>query len=171
MHNFKEFLDYCESFYLPSHPDVLYPIDGLTRGELALATLSYLDLCASSDGTINWGEGDSLDRERVRDFVINRRALWKLTKNELAELKYHYVDRIVENMATKDLVQYVFDDMLRYVENQSDVEFIDEAQNYWEDHFDDVVKDIKEYANSRVKKPIEDREASNFFINTNGEEN
>ena len=52
MHNFKEFLDYCESFYLPSHPDVLYPIDGLTRGELALATLSYLDLCASSDGHI-----------------------------------------------------------------------------------------------------------------------
>ena len=55
MHNFKEFLDYCESFYLPSHSDVLYPIDGLTRGELALATLSYLDLCASSDGTVNWG--------------------------------------------------------------------------------------------------------------------
>ena len=48
MHNFKEFLDYCESFYLPSHPDVLYPINGLTREELALATLNYLDLCASS---------------------------------------------------------------------------------------------------------------------------
>ncbi len=94
----------------------------------------------------------------------------KLTENELFELKYHYVDRVVDNMSTKDLVQYVFDDMLRYVENQSDVEFIDEAQNYWEEHFDDVVKDIKEYANSRVKKPIEDREASNFFINTNGEE-
>ena len=31
MHNFKEFLDYCESFYSPSHPDVLYPIDGLNR--------------------------------------------------------------------------------------------------------------------------------------------
>ena len=75
MHNFKEFLDYCESFYSPSHPDVLYPIDGLTRGELALATLNYLDLCAASDGTISWGDGDSLDRERVRDFVINRRAI------------------------------------------------------------------------------------------------
>ena len=94
----------------------------------------------------------------------------KLTDNELNELKYHYVDRVVDNMATKDLVQYVFDDMLRYVENQSDVEFLDEAQNYWEEHFDDVVKDIKEYANSKVKKPIEDREASNFFIDTNGEE-
>ena len=90
----------------------------------------------------------------------------KLTENELNELKYHYVDRIVENMATKDLVQYVFDDMLRYVENQSDVEFLDEAQNYWEEHFDDVVKDIKEYANSDIKKSLEDREASNFFINT-----
>ena len=75
MHNFKEFLDYCESFYSPSHTDVLYPIDGLTRGELALATLSYLDLCAASDGTVSWGDGDSLDRERVRDFVINRRAI------------------------------------------------------------------------------------------------
>ena len=75
MHNFKEFLDYCESFYSPSHPDVLYPIDGLTRGELALATLNYLDLCAASDGTVSWGDGDSLDRERVRDFVINRRAI------------------------------------------------------------------------------------------------
>ena len=81
----------------------------------------------------------------------------KLTDRELQELKYHYVDRVVENMSTKDLVQYVFDDMLRYVESQPDVEFIDEAREYWEDHFDDVVKDIKEYANSNFKKPIEDR--------------
>ena len=93
----------------------------------------------------------------------------KLTDNELNELKYHYVDRVVDNMSTKDLVQYVFDDMLRYTETISEVDFLDEAQEYWEEHFDDVVKDIKEYANSKVKKPIEDRESSNFFINTNGE--
>ena len=74
MNNFKEFLDYCESFYSPSHPDVLYPIDGLTREELALATLNYLDLC--EEGThVTWGGGDSLDRERVRNFVIERRAV------------------------------------------------------------------------------------------------
>ena len=93
----------------------------------------------------------------------------KLTNNELNELKYHYVDRIVDNMSMKDLVQYVFDDMLRYTETLPEVDFLDEAQEYWEEHFDDVVKDIKEYANSKVKKPIEDRESSNFFINTNGE--
>ena len=71
--NFKEFLDYVESFYLPSHPDVLYPIDNLTREEIALATLNYLDLCAVSD-VVNWGDGDSLDRERVREFIISRRS-------------------------------------------------------------------------------------------------
>ena len=75
MNNFKEFLDYCESFYSPSHPDVLYPIDGLTREELALATLNYLDLIASCDGDMTWGEGDSLDRERVRDILIETRAI------------------------------------------------------------------------------------------------
>ena len=80
MHNFKEFLDYCESFYLPSHPDVLYPIDGLTRGELALATLTYLDLCESCD-SINWGSGDSLDRERVRDQVFSTRAVNSVSLN------------------------------------------------------------------------------------------
>ena len=73
MNNFKEFLDYVESFYLPSHPDVLYPIDNLTREEIALATLNYLDQVAVSD-VVNWCDGDSLDRERVRDFIINTRA-------------------------------------------------------------------------------------------------
>ena len=91
----------------------------------------------------------------------------KLTDNELNELKYHYVDRVVDNMATKDLVQYVFDDMLRYVETLPEVDFLDEAQEYWEEHFDDVVKDIKEYSSSDIKKSIDDREASNLFIDIN----
>ena len=60
----------------------------------------------------------------------------KLTENELFELKYHYVDRVVDNMSTKDLVQYVFDDMLNYVHNQPDAEFIDEAEQYWEEHYE-----------------------------------
>ena len=93
-----------------------------------------------------------------------------MTQNELNELRYHFVDRYVDNMSREELLEYVFNSMLQDVENQPDLEFLDEAQNYWEEHYDDVVKDIKEYANSKVKKPIEDREASNFFINTNGEE-
>ena len=100
--------------------------------------------------------------------------LINFTKEELYKIECYLLgenDPVVDNMSTKDLVQYVFDDMLRYVEAFAEVDFLDEAQEYWEEHFDDVVKDIKEYANSKVKKPIEDREASNFFIDTNGEEN
>ena len=91
----------------------------------------------------------------------------KLTDNELNELKYHYVDRLVDNMSTKDLVQYVFDDMLRHTETIPEVEFLEDCQDYWEDHFDEVVKDIKEYASSDIKKSIDDREASNLFIDIN----
>ena len=102
----------------------------------------------------------------------NKLEKFGMTQNELNELRYHYVDRLVDNMSMKDLVSYVFDDMLNYVHNQPDAEFIDEAEQYWEEHFDDVVKDIKEYANSDIKKSLEDREASNIFIdinNTGGE--
>ena len=97
----------------------------------------------------------------------NKLEKFGMTQNELDELRYHYVDRYVDNMSTKDLVQYVFDDMLRYVEALPEVDFLDEAQEYWEEHFDDVVKDIKEYASSDIKKSIDDREASNLFIDIN----
>ena len=81
----------------------------------------------------------------------------KLTNNELTELKYHFVDRYVDNMSTEDLVQYVFNDMNKYVDSQSETEFINDAKDYWDDSFNDVVQEIKEYANSDFKKPMEDR--------------
>ena len=80
-----------------------------------------------------------------------------MTQNELQELRWHLVDRIVDNMTLEDLVQYVKEDMENYVNNQSDVEFLEDAKNYWEDHYDDVVTEIKQYANSDFKKPMEDR--------------
>ena len=81
----------------------------------------------------------------------------KLTKNELEELKYHYVDRLVDNMSTKDLVNYVFDDLTKYVDSQFEQDFLDDCVIYWEDSVDDVVNEVKEYANSTFKKPMEDR--------------
>ena len=87
-----------------------------------------------------------------------------MTHDQLKELRYHYVDRLVDNMSTKDLVQYVFDDMTQYVDNQSDVEFLEDARNYWDDGFDDVVEEIKEFTDCDFKKPIEDRDPSNFNI-------
>ena len=87
----------------------------------------------------------------------NKLEKFGMTHNQIRELKSFYVERYVDNMSTKDLVQYVFDDMLRYVEDLPEPDFLDEASEYWEDHFDDVIKDIKEYANSKFKKPMGDR--------------
>ena len=75
-----------------------------------------------------------------------------MTHNQLQELRSFLVERQVDNMSTKDLVAYVMDDLDRYYENMSDAEFVDEAQNYWEDHYDDVVEEIKEYTDCDFKK-------------------
>ena len=70
----------------------------------------------------------------------------------IKELKSFFVERWVDNMSTKDLVAYVTDDLDRYYEGMSDELFISEAQDYWEDHFDDVVEEIREYADCDFKK-------------------
>ena len=77
-----------------------------------------------------------------------------VTHNQLQELRSFLVERIVDNMSTKDLVEYVTNDLDQYYENMSDVEFVDEAQNYWEDGYDDVVEEIKEYTDCDFKKPL-----------------
>ena len=69
------------------------------------------------------------------------------TPELISELKSFLVERQVDNMSTKDLVAYVMDDLDRYYKKMSDVEFVDEAQNYWEDHFDEVVEEIEDYMN------------------------
>ena len=95
-------------------------------------------------------------------FIMNQNDKNKLEKfgmthNQIRELKSFYVERYVDNMSTKDLVQYVFDDMTQYVDTQFEQDFLEDCRNYWEDSFDDVVKEIKEYANSKFKKPMGDR--------------
>ena len=76
----------------------------------------------------------------------------ELSPKVINELKSFLVERYVDNMSTKDLVRYVMDDLDRYYENMSDAEFVDEAQNYWEDHYDDVVEEIKEFSDCDFKK-------------------
>ena len=74
----------------------------------------------------------------------NKLEKFGMTHNQIVELKSLYVERYVDNMSTKDLVAYVMDDLDRYYEDMSDAEFIDEAQNYWEDHYDEIIEEIKE---------------------------
>ena len=67
-----------------------------------------------------------------------------LTSQQLSELRELYVERIVDNMSTKDLVAYVTDDMTDYVNDLPDNAFIGEAKNYWDEYYNDVVEEVKE---------------------------
>ena len=96
----------------------------------------------------------------------NKLEKFGMTHNQIVELKAFLVERYVDNMSTKDLVAYVMEDLDRYYEKMSDTQFIDEAQNYWEEHFDEVVEEIEEYANCDFKK---DRRDDTFIdINNTG---
>ena len=78
------------------------------------------------------------------------------TPTLIKELKSFLVERMVDNMETKDLVEYVTDDLDQYFESLPDEQFINEAQNYWDDGFDDVVEEIREYADCDFKKDRRD---------------
>ena len=78
----------------------------------------------------------------------------KFTPELIRELKSFLVERTVDNMSTEDLVAYVTADLDDLYSNMSDVEFLDDAQNYWDDSFDEVVEEIEEYANCDFKKPL-----------------
>ena len=81
-----------------------------------------------------------------------------MDKAIINELKSFLVERYVDNMSTKDLVAYVMEDLDRYYEKMSDAEFLDEAENYWEDSFGEVVDEIQDYMKSDFKKSrIKDR--------------
>ena len=74
----------------------------------------------------------------------------------IKELKSFLVERVVDNMSTEDLVQYVTDDLDDMYKNMADVEFLNDAKNYWDDGFDDVIEEIREYADCDFKKDRRD---------------
>ena len=44
----------------------------LNKHDILCATENYLSMCSDDSNELcTWGEGDSLDRERVRDILLN----------------------------------------------------------------------------------------------------
>ena len=69
------FVDYVDSFYGQNDP--LYPMmsretgQPLSKIDIYGATENYLAMCSDESATLcTWGDGDSLDRERVRDILL-----------------------------------------------------------------------------------------------------
>ena len=75
----SNFVEYVDSFYGVNDP--LYPLINKENGQplsqidIYAATAFYLAQCSDeSEELCNWGDGDSLDRERVRDQLIETRS-------------------------------------------------------------------------------------------------
>ena len=60
-----DFLAYVDSFY--NEKNGIYPIKGLNNSMIIKATQKYI---SSQTENYTWGDGDSLDRERVRDIIL-----------------------------------------------------------------------------------------------------
>jgi len=86
-----------------------------------------------------------------------KEELVNLNENQLNSLREFYVERFVDNMETTDLVQYVTDDMFQYMESLPDNEVIDECLNYWDDMFDEIIEDVKEFEQCDFKKTLADK--------------
>ena len=86
-----------------------------------------------------------------------KEELVNLNENQLNSLREFFVERFVDNMETKDLVQYVTDDMFQYMESLPDNEVIEECLNYWDDNFEDVVEEIMEFEQCDFKKTLDDK--------------
>ena len=69
------FVKYVDSFY--GQDDPLYPMMSRETGQplnthdILCATQNYLSMCSDDSNKLcTWGDGDSLDRERVRDILL-----------------------------------------------------------------------------------------------------
>ena len=74
-----DFVNYVWDFYNPQSD--LYPIKGLTKQDIFEAFFIYRDRILKGDLEYvhwTWGEGDSLDRERVRDIILETNPQFQL---------------------------------------------------------------------------------------------
>ena len=67
-----------------------------------------------------------------------------LSPKQIETLKTELIRNKVDNMATKDLVDYVMSDLDMYYDKMPNNEFLIEAEDYWEEHFPNIIKDVKD---------------------------
>ena len=70
----------------------------------------------------------------------------RLNDEQFNVLKEIYVDRLVDNMSSKDLVRYVFDDMTKWVDSLTYNEAMIEFKEYWDEYFTDTIDEVLEIA-------------------------
>ena len=66
-----------------------------------------------------------------------------LNEDQFERLKSYYIERYVDNMSMKDLMEYVANDMYNSMDSLTELEIIDDISFYFEDGFDDIVSEVR----------------------------
>ena len=75
---------------------------------------------------------------------MNKRATeLNLNDEQFERLKSYYIERYIDNMSMKDLMEYVANDMDLHLEKLSDLEVIDDISFYFEEQFDEIVSEVR----------------------------
>ena len=75
---------------------------------------------------------------------MNKRATEiGLNEDQFERLKSYYIERYIDNMSMKDLMEYVANDLELYMDKLSETEIIDDISFYFEDGFDDIVSEVR----------------------------
>ena len=69
----------------------------------------------------------------------------KLTDEQFKTLKELYVERLVDNMSTKDLVQYVSDDLTEWIDSLTYNDAMVEFEDYWNEYFTDTIDEVLDH--------------------------
>ena len=86
-----------------------------------------------SDNSFKYFDHNTMKPE---DVVLNNEQY-----NTLKEL---YVERLVDNMSTKDLVTYVTNDIGEWVDKLTYGEAMQEFKEYWDEYFTDTIDEVLE---------------------------
>ena len=72
-----DFIAYVDEFY--NAETGLYPIKGMTNSMVINGVKTYITRIGGSE-SLEWGGGDSVDRERVRDIILeDNDVVWVTT--------------------------------------------------------------------------------------------
>ena len=69
----------------------------------------------------------------------------QLSQEQFNNLKEIYVERLVDNMSTKDLVNYVMDDISNWVNKLTYAEAMIEFHEYWDEYFTDTIDEVLDH--------------------------
>ncbi len=74
--------------------------------------------------------------------IIKSNKQSDLTDSQRDQLREQFAELVVDGMDMKTLVQYVYDDLIEYYEDCSDVELKEQIDDYDEDLYDELVENV-----------------------------